>query len=106
MKKTKENALPRDEHYREKMGFAVPLAKWFRGPLKERVRKQLLSGQLADTGLFDVGFISRLLEAHVSGLSDHSTAIWSLVMFESFLRRSEALGEPAQPWRQGEAVVS
>ena len=106
LKKTMEKALPREVLYREKMGFAVPLAKWFRGPLKERARKQLLSGQLAETGLFDVGFISRLLEAHVSGLSDHSTAIWSLVMFESFLRRSEGLGEPAQPWRQGEAAVS
>ena len=106
LKKTMEKALPREVLYREKMGFAVPLAKWFRGPLKERARKQLLSGQLAETGLFDVGFISRLLEAHVSGLSDHSTAIWSLVMFESFLRRSEALGEPAQPWRQDDAAVS
>ena len=25
---------------------------------------------------------------------------------ESFLRRSEDMGEPAQPWRQGEAAVS
>jgi asparagine synthase (glutamine-hydrolysing) len=106
LKRTMEKALPREVLYREKMGFAVPLAKWFRGPLKERMRKQLLSGQLAEAGLFDVGFISRLLEAHVSGLSDHSTAIWSLVMFESFLRRSEALGKPAQPWRQGGAAVS
>ena len=90
LKKTMEKALPREVLYREKMGFSVPLAKWFRGPLKERARQQLLDGQLAESGLFDVGFISRLLDAHASGLSDHSTAIWSLVMFESFLRRSEA----------------
>jgi len=86
LKKTMEKALPREVLYREKMGFAVPLAKWFRGPLRERARKQLLCGQLAESGLFDVGFISKLLEAHDSGVTDHSTAIWSLVMFESFLR--------------------
>jgi asparagine synthase (glutamine-hydrolysing) len=101
-----EKKLPREVLYREKMGFAVPLAKWFRGPLKQRVSRQLLSGPLGDTGLFDVGFISKLLDAHVSGLSDHSTAIWSLLMFDAFLRRSEGLGEPERSWQSSEAAAS
>lgn len=105
LKKTMEKQLPREVLYREKMGFAVPLAKWFRGPLKQRVSTQLRNGLLGDTGLFDIGFISRLLDAHASGISDHSTAIWSLLMFESFLRRSEGLGNPEQPWRQSEAAT-
>ena len=106
LKRTMEKKLPREVLYREKMGFAVPLAKWFRGPLKQRVSRQLLSGPLGDTGLFDVGFISKLLDAHVSGLSDHSTAIWSLLMFDAFLRRSEGLGEPERSWRPSEAAAS
>jgi asparagine synthase (glutamine-hydrolysing) len=105
LKKTMEKQLPRDVLYREKMGFAVPLAKWFRGPLKQRVRRQLLGGLLADTGLFDVDFISRVLDAHVSGRSDHSTVIWSLLMFDSFLRRSEGLGEPEQPQPLSQAAA-
>ena len=38
-KKALEPYLPRDVLYRPKMGFAVPLKSWFRGPLRERVRQ-------------------------------------------------------------------
>jgi hypothetical protein len=38
LKKAMEPMLPHDVLYRPKMGFAVPLARWFRGPLKQRVR--------------------------------------------------------------------
>ena len=94
-KKAMESRLPRDILYREKMGFAVPLGSWFRGPLRETVRRQLLEGHLAETGFFDQAFIARLLEDHTSGRRQHATAIWSLSMFESFLRQSEA-GAPSQ----------
>lgn len=36
-KKALESHLPADVRYRPKMGFAVPLAKWFRGPLRARI---------------------------------------------------------------------
>ena len=53
LKKAMEPHLPHDILYRPKMGFAVPLARWFRGPLRERVRDAVLGRALADTGLFD-----------------------------------------------------
>ena len=89
LKKAMEGVLPHDVLYREKMGFAVPLATWFRGPLRDRVGRQLLAGRLAETGLFDVQFVSKLFDSHLSGVADHSTALWSLLMFESFLRQDE-----------------
>ena len=50
LKKALEPHLPHDVLYRPKMGFAVPLARWFRGPLRERVRDAVLGERLADTG--------------------------------------------------------
>ena len=86
-KKALEPYVPRDNLYRSKMGFAVPLGAWFRGPLRERVRDSLSGPVLADTGLFDMAYIKSLVDGHQSGLQEHSSALWSLVMFESFLRR-------------------
>jgi asparagine synthase (glutamine-hydrolysing) len=68
------------------MGFAVPLARWFRGPLRERVRAALLGRVLADSGLFQRRILERLVDAHQSGRRDHSAPLWTLLMFEAFLR--------------------
>src|SRR3546814_755674 len=78
LKKAMEDRLPREVLYREKMGFSIPLANWFRGPLRETVRRRLLTGLLEEIDLFDMAFIERLLDEHSSGISDHSAAIWAL----------------------------
>jgi asparagine synthase (glutamine-hydrolysing) len=86
LKKTMESKLPRDIMQRPKMGFAVPLARWFRGPLRERVRATLGDGELSAVGLFDPAVLSRIADEHLSGARDHATPIWTLLMFDAFLR--------------------
>ena len=88
LKKAMEPHLPRDILYRPKMGFAVPLARWFRGPLRQRVRDELLAGRLLETGWFNPDAIQRLVTQHESGLHDHSTPIWVLLMFGAFLKNN------------------
>ena len=68
------------------MGFAIPLAEWFRGPLAERVRSAVSGDRLADTGWFDQGALKRIVEQHQSGIRDHSTPIWTILMFDAFLK--------------------
>ncbi|WP_275098462.1 XrtA/PEP-CTERM system amidotransferase [Sedimenticola hydrogenitrophicus] len=87
LKKALEPYLPNDILYRSKMGFAVPLAEWFRGPLKQRVRDDLLGKSMRDCGLFNMEYVEQLIRQHQSGLRDYSAAIWSLLMFESFQRQ-------------------
>jgi asparagine synthase (glutamine-hydrolysing) len=86
MKKALEPRLPGDVLYRPKMGFAVPLARWLRGPLKQRMRDAVLGERMADTGLFDPGQLRRLVNEHESGVRDHSAPLWSLLMFDAFQR--------------------
>jgi asparagine synthase (glutamine-hydrolysing) len=86
LKKAMEPHLPHELMHRPKMGFAVPLAQWFRGPLRQRVRDAVLGERLADTGLFNTGYLKRLVDDHQSGLRDCSASLWTLVMFEGFLR--------------------
>ena len=86
LKKAFEPSLPKDILYRPKMGFAVPLARWFRGPLRERVREAVLGPRLAETGWFNQEYLRHLVDAHQSGVSDYSAPLWTVLMFEAFLR--------------------
>jgi len=81
-----EPHLPSDILYRPKMGFAVPLARWFRGPLRQRVRDALLGDRLAATGYFDGAYLEHLVRQHESERFDHSAPLWTLLMFDAFLR--------------------
>lgn len=66
--KAMEPYLPNDiVLLRPKMGFAVPLARWFRGPLRQRVRDSLLNGQIADSGWFNQKMIEQMVDQHESG---------------------------------------
>jgi asparagine synthase (glutamine-hydrolysing) len=87
LKKSLEPYLPPEILYRHKMGFAVPLGRWFRGPLRQSVRNAVLGPVLADTGWFNPAYLRRLVEDHQSGMRENSTALWTLLMFESFLRQ-------------------
>lgn len=82
LKKSLEPHLPHDVLYRAKMGFGVPLANWFRGPLKDRLRNTISEGGLAETGLFNQPYLEQLVSQHLSGVRDHSAVLWSLMMFE------------------------
>ena len=94
LKKAFEPYLPREVLYRPKMGFGVPLADWFRGPLKDRLRRSLLEGGLADTGLFDGATLRRLVDEHQRGLRDHSAPLWTLLMFQAATRGDDlSLGQ-------------
>jgi asparagine synthase (glutamine-hydrolysing) len=87
LKQAMQPRLPRQVLYRPKMGFAVPLVRWFRGPLRARVRDAIMGGALRDTGLFEAPAMEEILEAHQSGKREYSGPLWALLMFDAFLRR-------------------
>jgi asparagine synthase (glutamine-hydrolysing) len=90
LKKAMEPHLPSEIMYRPKMGFSVPLARWFRGPLRQRVHDAILGPRLAETGWFNAGYLRHLVDAHQSGARDYSASLWTLLMFEAFLRNVAA----------------
>jgi len=85
-KRALERYLPNDLLYRPKMGFAVPLTAWFRGPLRQQVRDAVLGPTMRELDIFDFAPIERMVDQHQSGLRDFSAPLWSLLMFESSLR--------------------
>ena len=97
LKRAMESRLSGEILNRPKQGFAVPLASWFRGPLRERVRSALMGSLIRETGWFNSLFIETAFERHVSGSRDYSRLIWSLLMFEAFLRQVHRVS--ATDWR-------
>ncbi len=87
-KKSMEKYLPKDILYRQKMGFSVPLRQWFRGPLRQTVQDALLNPIMLDSTYFNVNYLSKLINQHLNGSHDNSASLWSLLMYESFLRQN------------------
>ncbi|OUS11275.1 asparagine synthetase B [Gammaproteobacteria bacterium 53_120_T64] len=86
LKSALEPHLSKDILYRKKMGFSIPLARWFRGPLKEKLRASIINGGLAETGLFNQNYLEKLFDQHQSGQRDHSAALWACLMFNLSLK--------------------
>ncbi len=88
LKKAFEPSLPNDVLYRPKMGFSVPLAQWLRGPLRARLQQAVLGERLQDTGYFNPRTLQNMVRQHQSGQRDFSAPLWSLLMFDAFLRQA------------------
>lgn len=85
MKRTMRRFLPDPILYRPKQGFVTPIAQWLRGPLAQEARGIAAGATLARTGWFDSRRLAGLVDAHVSGTSDHSRLLWQLLMLERSL---------------------
>jgi asparagine synthase (glutamine-hydrolysing) len=96
-KKAVRGLLPDDILDRTKMGFAVPLAAWFRGPLRQTISDAVLGPGLMSCGLFNPETLRDLVTQHQSGKRDHSAALWSLLMFDNFRARMEQSEPLANP---------
>jgi asparagine synthase (glutamine-hydrolysing) len=79
--------LPREIAARPKMGFGVPLDRWFRGELKDELRTVLLDPVALGRGLFREEEVTRLVDEHAQGKRDHAYKLWALLMFELWARR-------------------
>jgi len=96
LKRALEPVLPREVLYRDKMGFAVPIDVWFRGSLKDRLAETIKGPRLRDSGIFDPAQLARMVDDHHSGRRDYSSPLWTLLMFDGFLRQHAAADGAAQ----------
>ncbi|MEO8451046.1 MAG: asparagine synthase (glutamine-hydrolyzing) [Gemmatimonadota bacterium] len=83
-----------DEHFnRPKQGFAVPMASWLKGPLKELLSDLAESAALRESPWLNGAAVRRMIEEHTSGTKNHEIRLWSLVCFDAWQR--ECYDHPA-----------
>ena len=71
---------------RRKMGFGVPVGRWFRDELKHELRDVLLDRSALDRGLFRPDSVRSLVADHLEGRREHGHRLWALVMLELWFR--------------------
>jgi len=87
LKRHLERRLPPVAVHRPKMGFAIPLADWLRGGLRDLGRDLLLSERARSRGYFVPGEVRRLWDVHQRGARNHSHRLWALMMLELWHRQ-------------------
>ncbi|MBI2881706.1 MAG: asparagine synthase (glutamine-hydrolyzing) [Candidatus Tectomicrobia bacterium] len=81
-----EGIVPERILGRGKMGFGVPLARWFRGELRPYAREILLDPAALRRGYFREEGLRSLLDDHAAGREDHGFLIWNLLVLELWHR--------------------
>jgi asparagine synthase (glutamine-hydrolysing) len=90
--------LPPELLNRPKMGFAIPLASWLRGPLREMLWDHLTGTRFLERGIASPQFVRHLLNEHQSGRRDNRSWLWALLVLEMWFRnfdsyKTESCGE-------------
>ncbi len=86
--------LPPEILNRPKMGFAIPLAGWLRGPLREMLWDHLAGPRFLERGIVSPAFVRHMLEEHQSGRRDNRTWLWALLVLEMWFRDFESHSQP------------
>lgn len=81
-KKTMERLLPRQNIYRPKEGFSIPIKHWLRMDLKDLLLDYLSPKRIREGGLFNFESIERMIESHLKQRENFSHQLWALLVFE------------------------
>jgi asparagine synthase (glutamine-hydrolysing) len=87
LKKTAAGLVPEATLRRPKRGFAVPIARWFRGELRPFLSDHLQPSELAQSGVLNQKVIDRLIADHLGGAADYAHHLFVLLMLELWHRQ-------------------
>jgi asparagine synthase (glutamine-hydrolysing) len=87
LRKVAARWLPPDVLSKPKQGFAIPIAEWFRGPLRALAQDTFAGRAFRERGLVDPAAAEALLREHVSGAADRSEALWQVLCLELWAQR-------------------
>jgi len=95
LREAMKGLLPESILKRGKMGFPVPLRRWFRHAFRPLLDEFVTGKRTVARGLFQPNFLQRLVQEHVAGTADHTERLWALLNFEMW-QRHFLDGEPLE----------
>ena len=84
LKKALADLLPNEILYRQKMGFAAPMAQWLRGDFGRRAEAVVLGSPLMERGFLNRDHIAQKFREHIEGRRDNALHLWTLFNLTSW----------------------
>jgi asparagine synthase (glutamine-hydrolysing) len=82
--------LPRDILRRRKVGFRVPVGKWFANGMRDYLFDHLRSNDSLTRGYYHAAVLDRMLDEHANGVHAHDKLLWTLLTLEIWHRHYRA----------------
>jgi asparagine synthase (glutamine-hydrolysing) len=83
--------VPAELVSRSKLGFAVPLGKWLRGPLREWAEETLVDASWPTEGVLDQEAVQSYWQQHLSGRRDLKWGLWTILSLVTWLKQHERM---------------
>ena len=69
---------------RPKMGFAVPIDDWLRGPLRDWAEELLDARRLEEEGMLNAVLVRTRWQEHLSGKRNWQNQLWNVLMYQAW----------------------
>ncbi|MFQ5661547.1 MAG: asparagine synthase (glutamine-hydrolyzing), partial [Gammaproteobacteria bacterium] len=79
--------VPKELVERPKMGFAVPVGAWLRGPLREWAEELLDENRMREQGMLNPEPIHKKWREHLAGKGYWQYLLWDVLMFQAWYAR-------------------
>jgi asparagine synthase (glutamine-hydrolysing) len=85
VRRVMDKHIPRELTDRPKMGFAIPLGDWLRGPLRNWAESLLSPDELTARGILNSAVVRSLWTEFLAGRRDLTEMIWGLLMLQGWI---------------------
>lgn len=82
--------VPKELIERPKAGFAIPIGRWLRGPLRDWATALLNPVRVQQEGYLRAELIQKVWQQHLMGTHDHTAKLWAVLMFQVWLEHQAA----------------
>ncbi len=87
LKRVAERYVPAELLYRKKMGFRVPIRRWFKGELLDRTADLLRDGTLVARGIVDPAGLAWVVRQQPRPWMNLANQLWALLFLEHWARK-------------------
>ena len=87
LREAARSILPAEITRRRKVGFRVPMDRWFAGHLRDYLFDHLRSADSLTRNYYNTAVLDRVLDEHTQGVQTHDKLLWALLTLEIWHRQ-------------------